>query len=131
MSCQPSSSLVCSGRYPDRAELSAWAGLDTKDVGLEITEAVRERIAIGAAISASCEPCFKFHYDKARKLNVSGEVMREAVRIGEAVKAASAKNILGLADRMLGANEPKAAASSCCGETTKTRPAEAGTKKCC
>ena len=89
--------LVCSGRYPDRAELSAWAGLDTNDVVLEMTEAVRELIAIGAAISASCEPCFKFHYDRARKLNVSGEAMREAVRIGEAVKAASAKNILALA----------------------------------
>jgi hypothetical protein len=41
--------------------------------------------------------------------------MREAARIGEAVKAASAKKILGLADQMLGAAGPEAATKSCCG----------------
>ena len=123
--------LVCSGRYPDRAELAAWAGLDTSRAAVETTEAVRELIAIGAAIGASCEPCLKFHYDKALKLNVSGDAMREAVRIGEAVKSASAKNILGLANQMLGANEQKTTASSCCGGSAKMRPAEPEAKKCC
>ncbi len=126
------SDLVCSGRYPDRAELGAWAGVDTKDAAVDMTETVKELIAIGAAIGASCEPCFKFHHDRARKLNVSGDTMREAVRIAEAVKAASAKNILGLADKMLRANEPKTAGSSCCGgSANKARPAEVAAKKCC
>lgn len=126
------SDLVCSGRYPDRAELGAWAGVDTKNAAVEMTETVKELIAIGAAIGASCEPCFKFHYDKARKLNVSGDAMREAVRIADAVKAASAKNVLGLAEKMLGANEPKTAASSCCGgPANKAGPAEVPAKKCC
>ena len=57
--------------------------------------------------------------------------MREAVKIGEAVKAASAKNIVALADRMLGSAEPKAAASSCCGGSAKTQAVEPETKKCC
>jgi AhpD family alkylhydroperoxidase len=59
--------LVCSGRYPVRAELAAWTGLDTRRTAVEMTEVVRELIAIGAAIGASCEPCLKFHYDKALK----------------------------------------------------------------
>jgi AhpD family alkylhydroperoxidase len=113
--------LVASGRYPSRDELAAMAGVKAMLQAAEITERVRELIALGAAIGVSCEPCFKFHYDKARKLGVSVEEMREAVRIGEAVKAASAKNILGLADRMLGAEEPKAATSSCCGGAKATQ----------
>ena len=96
-----------------------------------VSEEVRELIALGAAIGASCEPCFKFHYDKARKLGVSAEAMREAVKIGEAVKAASAKNILGLAERMLNSAEPKAAASSCRGGSAKAKAAETEAKKCC
>jgi AhpD family alkylhydroperoxidase len=126
--------LAWHGGYPARAELAEAAGLARGRAQSEsalVSEEVRELIALGAAIAASCEPCFKFHYDKARKLGVSAEAMREAVKIGEAVKAASAKNILGLADRMLGSAEPKAAASSCRGGSAKTQPAEAETKTCC
>jgi AhpD family alkylhydroperoxidase len=113
--------LVASGRYPSRDELAAMAGVNVLPQAAEMTERVKELIALGAAIGASCEPCFKFHYDKARKLGVSVEAMREAVRIGEAVKAASAKNVVWLADRMLGAEEPKAPTSACCGGTKATQ----------
>ena len=120
--------VVASGRYPARRELAAMAGIMTKPQTVEVTEQVQELIALGAAIAASCEPCFKFHYEKARKLDVRVEAMREAVRIGEAVKSASAKNILGLADRMLGAEEPKAAKSACCGGAKATAEK---TSSCC
>ena len=113
--------LLASGRYPSRDELATMAGIKAKPQAAEMTEQVKELIALGAAIGASCEPCFKFHYDRARKLGVSVDAMREAVRIGEAVRAASAKNILGLTDRMLGAEEPKAATSSCCGGAKATQ----------
>jgi AhpD family alkylhydroperoxidase len=113
--------LVASGRYPSRDELAAMAGIMAMPQASEMTEQVRELIALGAAIGASCEPCFKFHYDKARQLGVSVEAVREAIRMAEAVKAVSAKNIFGLADRMLGAEEPKAASSSCCGGTRETQ----------
>ena len=33
--------------------------------------AVAELVAIGAAIAANCEPCFKYHCAKAKKLGVS------------------------------------------------------------
>ncbi len=120
--------VVANGRYPARHELAAIAGINTKPQAIEMTEQVKELIALGAAIGASCEPCFKFHHDKARKLGVPVEAMREAVRIGEAVKSASAKNVLGLADRMLGAKEPKTAKSACCGGAKAT---EEKTSSCC
>lgn len=123
--------LVVSGRYPGRDELASLTGLKTAPTSIEITEQVRELIALGAAIGASCEPCFKFHYEKARKLGVSPEIMREAVRIGEAVKAASAKNILDLADRMLVVGEPKTASTSCCGGSSKAAAPEPKAKSCC
>ncbi len=120
--------VIASGRYPARNELAAMAGIKATPQALEMTEQVKELIALGAAIGASCEPCFKFHYDKARKLGVSVEAMREAVQIGEAVKSASAKNILGLADRMLSVEAPKAAKSACCGGAKAT---EEKASSCC
>jgi AhpD family alkylhydroperoxidase len=107
--------LIASARYPGRDELAAMAGVQAKPELLDLSDQVKELIALGAAIAASCESCFEFHSDKARKLGVPVEAMREAVRIGEAVKSASAKNIVALADRILGAEAPKAAKSSCCG----------------
>ena len=120
--------LIASGRYPSRDELATLAGLKATLALVEMTEQTKELIAIGAAIGASCEPCFKFHYDKARKLEVSVEAMREAVRIGETVKLASTKNIVGLADRVLGADEPKAATGAHCGGAKVT---DAKDKSCC
>ena len=72
---------------------------DTQPV---FTDVVRELVAISAAIAANCEPCFKFHYDKARKLGVSNEDMAKAVDTGTMVKEAAAANILTLANRHLG-----------------------------
>ena len=66
-----------------------------------LTEDIRELIAIGAAVAANCEPCFRYHFDQARKLGVTKEMMREAVAVGSGVKNASAQNILSLADRYL------------------------------
>lgn len=123
--------LVASGRYPGRTELAAMAGLETEKTAVELTEQNKELIALGAAIAANCESCFEYHFDKARKLGASADAMREAVRIGEAVKAASGKSVLRFANWMLDAHVPKAASSSCCGGPAEARTTRAGAKGCC
>jgi AhpD family alkylhydroperoxidase len=69
---------------------------------------VRELVAIGAAIAANCEFCFKFHYDKARKLGVSREDMLAAVETATMVKNSPAKSIAELAERYLKGEAPPA-----------------------
>ena len=66
------------------------------------TPAVAELVAIGAAIGANCEPCFKYHYSRARKLGVSRKDMTQAVESADRVKRAPAQNMLALADKILG-----------------------------
>jgi len=123
--------IVSQGRYPLRAELSAMAQIGGVDATgcVEVTAQIRELIALGAAIGASCESCLKFHVKASRDLGLSDAVIREAIEIGETVKAASARNIATLADKLLpveavaaapnggGAKtqaEPKVKAGSCC-----------------
>ena len=114
--------IKSTGLYPSREELAAWAGIGGPAPSL-FTEAVAELVAIGAAIAANCEPCFKFHYDKARKIGVSHEDMSCAVTTAQNVKDAPAKAMSDLAERYLrrektaGASTPimlKATSSSCC-----------------
>lgn len=89
------------------------------------TEAVKELVAVGAAIASNCEMCFKFHYNEARKLGLSKADIRRAVDTALAVKESPARSISELADKYL--IEATAKVTSCCcgGEPT------AGGKSCC
>ena len=110
--------IKSSGVYPSRDDLAAWAGLEAPTPSI-FSDAVAELVAIGAAIASNCEPCFKHHYDKARKLGVSPDDMWAAVTLAQNVKDTPAKAMLDLAERYLrgGASPAKAAATKsggCC-----------------
>jgi AhpD family alkylhydroperoxidase len=80
---------------------------------MEYTPEIKELVAIGAAIACNCESCFKFHFDKARKLSLSEDVMAKAVETGKMVKEASASHILDLAYKHLHVS-PCEHTPSCC-----------------
>jgi AhpD family alkylhydroperoxidase len=84
-------------------------------------EVVAELVAIGAAVGANCEPCLKYHFSQARKLGASKKDIALAVAMAETVKAAPAKAIHDLAERLSGplptAQEAGAPAEgTCCGD---------------
>ena len=90
-------------------------GVETPTPGI-YTDAVAELVAIGAAIAAHCEPCFKYHFQQAGKLGVSREDMMRAVKTAQSVKEAPAKAMLQLADRYLeGDPTGLPTVKSCCG----------------
>jgi AhpD family alkylhydroperoxidase len=119
------------GTYPSRDQLATWAGVNVPAPSI-YTEAVQELVSIGAAIASNCEPCFKFHYDKARRLGVSQEDMLLAVRTAQGVKDVPAASVLALADRYLSesaVNRPQSGAitltpvapsTGCCSGPIKT-----------
>ena len=82
----------------------------------------KELIAIGAAVTAHCEPCLHYHVTKAQECGVTAEDIGEAVKMGKAVRSGSTRNM----DRIIAAaleaaggapaSETAAAApGSCCG----------------
>jgi AhpD family alkylhydroperoxidase len=93
--------IKSTGRYASRAELAEWTGIEAS-APVAYTDAVAELVAIGAAVASNCEPCFKFHFDTARKLGVSMDDMLRAVKTAQAVKETSAKSVIALAERFLG-----------------------------
>jgi len=80
------------------------------------SDAVAELVAIGAAIAANCDPCFRFHFQQATKLGVSREDMMRAVKTAQSVKETPAKAMLELAHRYLeGDPTGLPTVKSCCG----------------
>lgn len=118
---------------PTREELANFARLDSQSKSI-YSPAVAKLVAIGAAIAANCEPCFKYHYDKAKKLGVSTDDMARAVETADAVKWMPAQSILRLAGRFLGSrtagNAVEEAAEGCCG-SMGLLPGIAEKSKCC
>jgi AhpD family alkylhydroperoxidase len=134
--------VALSGRYPTRDELVQWLGMaNAADTPSIFSAQVAELVALGAAIAANCEPCFKFHYAEAKKLGVCTADMRRAVDLAQKIKEAPASAMLDLAQRLL---EPAAAlagaklsaiavtgapASNCCSPAPAT--VATGASKCC
>jgi len=80
-----------------------------------MTPAVTELAAISAAMAANCEPCFKFHFDKARNLGVSRDDIRVSVNVGLSVKSAPHRKVVETAERFLASEEPvETIPNSCC-----------------
>lgn len=131
--------VVSTGRYVERGELARLAGVAAADAG-GLAPAVRELVAIGAAIAANCEPCFRFHFAEARKQGVTNEEMAEAVAVAQMVKDSPAQTMLALADKYLtrqpSAAEPVPASGCGCGAeaqpaTSTTTDTPAPSSGCC
>ena len=126
--------IVAQGSYPAREVLAELIGVAVpKSI---YSEAVQELVAIGAAIASSCEPCFRFHFDKARKLGVSKQDMARAVTTAKMVKESPARAVVELAEKYLGAKIGTQDGPDACRPTAESAPVAIGgsapaPKKCC
>jgi RNA polymerase sigma factor (sigma-70 family) len=121
--------VVAQGSYPSREVLAELAGLALpKSV---YTEAVQELVAIGAAIAANCEPCFRYHFDKARKLGVSKEDMARAVTTAQTVKESPARAVLALAEKYTGSRIVTKDGRDACRPAPDGEPSSPTPGKCC
>jgi AhpD family alkylhydroperoxidase len=109
--------IASKGAYPAREELARLSGVGLEALAPSLyTDAVAELVAIGAAIAANCEPCFKYHFQQAKKLGVSREDMLRAVKTAQSVKESPSKGMLQLAHRYLeGDPAGLPVVQSCCG----------------
>jgi len=107
--------VVHKGSYPSRDVLASLGGPDAPSTETLMSDAVRELVAVGAAIACNCEACFRFHYDKARKLGVTKKDMLLAVQTAQMVKDSPAKSIRDLAAKYLDEKPAAAEDAQACG----------------
>ena len=83
-------------------------------------ENAKELIAIGASLAAHCQPCIKFHIEKARKLGIPDDEINEAIALGRMIQkgAMSAMDRFAESVLMVPENKPSPccdnAAGNCC-----------------
>ena len=90
---------IASGEYPERSRLADALELNGKATIL-FTPAVKELVAIGAAIAANCEPCLRYHVRAAKELGVSSADVASAIEMAAKVKDVPHQAILKLGARL-------------------------------
>jgi arsenite methyltransferase len=57
--------------------------------GGTLTPGIKELIALGASVTAHCQPCLKYHLAKAKEAGLNDQEIREAVSVGHQVEKGS------------------------------------------
>ncbi len=91
--------VIASGEYPGRFALADALELNGTTPIL-FSPAVKELVAIGAAIAANCEPCLRYHVRAARELGVSSSDIASAIEMAAKVKDVPHQAILKLGARL-------------------------------
>lgn len=80
-----------------------------------LDEKTKELIAVGATVTAHCQPCLEFHADKARKLGATPAELQAAVAVGKEVRAGAAAKMDRLAATLAGSPAPARTGGCGCG----------------
>jgi AhpD family alkylhydroperoxidase len=81
---------------------------------MSIDERTKILIAVGASISANCQPCLDYHLERARKAGLDNPDIAEAIETGRSVRTGAASGM----DRKISSIDKSAAvprkAGACC-----------------
>lgn len=55
---------------------------------------LRELVSLSASVSAHCVPCFDYHLEQARRLEICEEEIQEAIRAGFVVMSGAGRKML-------------------------------------
>jgi AhpD family alkylhydroperoxidase len=61
----------------------------------------KELIAIGASVTANCQPCLEYHVTKARESGAEEKEIKEAIAVGRTVRKGAAGKMDQYASEML------------------------------
>jgi AhpD family alkylhydroperoxidase len=79
-------------------------------------ERTKELIAIGASVSAHCQPCLFFHLNKAWELGIGEDEIREAIEVGYMVERGASTAMRKYAGQLL--TPAQSQGDACCSGST-------------
>ena len=63
---------------------------DNGDIKMGLDDRIKELVAVGASITANCQPCLEYHSSKAKEAGANEEEIKEAIAVGKMVRKGSA-----------------------------------------
>ncbi len=76
----------------------------------------KELVAVGASVTANCQPCLQFHVTKAREAGAGDEEIAIAIAVAKAVRKGASAKMDDFAAKMEAAEEAVESGAGCgCG----------------
>ena len=84
---------------------------------MAIDNRIKELVAVGASITANCQPCLQYHTDKALEFGADAGEIAEAIEMGRRVRKGAAARMDEFSSGLKGSETtPKCSTrSACCG----------------
>jgi AhpD family alkylhydroperoxidase len=82
---------------------------------MKIDDKTKELVAIGASITANCQPCLQYHADQARRLGAANQEIAEAIEVGKQVRRGASAKMDAFSSKLAGATGATEARDVCCG----------------
>ena len=60
---------------------------------MKLDNRIKELVAIGASVTANCQPCLQYHVDKALESGADENEITEAVEVGKMVRKGAASKM--------------------------------------
>jgi AhpD family alkylhydroperoxidase len=81
-------------------------------------ERMKELIAVGASVAASCQPCLEYHVGKALEIGIGRDEIAEAADVAKAVRTGAANNMdkhaFNVIQKRLPSASPQTEPCNCC-----------------
>ncbi len=85
---------------------------------MELNEKIRELVAVGASITANCQPCLQLHVEKALGAGASSCEVKAAIEVGNRVRKGAAAKMEAFSSRVVAPGAPVSAeavrSGGCC-----------------
>lgn len=83
---------------------------------MKLDNRIRELIAIGASITANCQPCLQYHQAKGLENGAAEQEITEAIEVGKMVRRGAASKMDNYASSLnLAVPSPASASTGGCG----------------
>lgn len=82
---------------------------------MKLDNRIKELIAIGASITANCQPCLQYHLSKAMENGADEQEITEAIAVGKMVRNGAASKMDKFASSLNLTSSPTSATKEECG----------------
>ncbi|MBA4373704.1 MAG: carboxymuconolactone decarboxylase family protein [Thermodesulfovibrio sp.] len=82
---------------------------------MKLEERIKELIAIGASVTANCQPCLQYHVDKAMENGANEQEVKEAIEVAKMVRKGAAAKMDKFAEGIAPSAVGSAVSSGGCG----------------
>lgn len=79
---------------------------------MQLDDRTKELIAVGASISANCQPCLQYHTSEAQKSGAGAQEISDAIEVGKMVRRGAASKMDKFAATLIQSAAPTTTSSS-------------------